>query len=43
MRQTEKEPAEQTGTEAQEQDPEIGPGTQPGDDTNDSGSPGGRP
>ena len=36
-------PDDQTGAEAQEHDPEIGPGSQPGDDTDDGTSPGGRP
>jgi hypothetical protein len=43
MMETDPKPNEQTGAEAQEQDPEIGPGTQPGDDSDEGGSPGGRP
>ena len=43
MMQTEKKPPEQTGTEAQEQDPEVGPGSQPGDDMQEGASPEGRP
>jgi hypothetical protein len=39
----ERTPREQTGTEAQERDPEIGPGYEPGDDGDEDASPGGRP
>jgi hypothetical protein len=40
---TERTPIEQIDTETQEHDPEIGPGSQPGDDTDEGASPGGRP
>jgi len=40
---TDRTPDGETGAEAQEQDPEIGPGSQPGDDAEGDTSPGGRP
>jgi hypothetical protein len=43
MMEAERTPGEETGAEAQEQEPEIGPGTQPGDDADADASPGGRP
>jgi hypothetical protein len=43
MTDTDRTPGEQTGAEAQEDEPEIGPGSQPGDDTDEGTSPGGRP
>ena len=43
MTETDPKPGDQTGAEAQEHDPEIGPGTQPGDDGDETGSAGGRP
>jgi|tagenome__1003787_1003787.scaffolds.fasta_scaffold19457249_2 hypothetical protein len=43
MMETDRTPREQTGAGAQEHEPEIGPGSQPGDDTDAGTSPGGRP